>query len=142
MVTEVKQYYTPKQLAGMLSVAPMTISHWTKDNKIKSKKVGGKVCIPIDEVKRLIAETGKPDTFYDIVYDAIEDRLDIPGVVDAKSIQHLVKDVPFQTVRDIFRDIMNVMVVQKKATKVKAGQWEIIRPNRRLKQPARALKAA
>jgi hypothetical protein len=131
METEVKRYMTPKELAGILHVAPMTISHWTKGRKIKSRKIGGKICIPIDQANRLIAEIGEPDTFFDLVYDAVEDRLDLPGVVSAKSIYGLCNDIPYETVRDIFRKIMDVMVIQNKAIKVRNGQWKIIKPNRR-----------
>jgi hypothetical protein len=128
---EDKQYMSPKELALILKVSPMTISHWTKARKIKSRKTSGMICIPIKEANRLIAEIGEPDTFYDKIYDAIEDRLDQVGIISAKSVYELCNDLPYETVRDVIRKIMNVMLIQNKAIKVRNGQWKIIRPNRR-----------
>jgi excisionase family DNA binding protein len=133
---EDKQYMTPKELASILKVSPMTISHWTKARKIKARKTRGMICIPIKEANRLIAEIGEPDTFFDRIYDAVEDRLDQPGVISAKSVYELCNDLPYETVRDVIRKIMNVMLIQNKAVKVRNGQWKIIRPNRRKLQVA------
>lgn len=71
---------------------------------------------------------------FDEVYDLIEDRLDHVGdigTVDAKSICNPITYIPYGRFCKAFHSIMEIMVQQKKAIKVKNGRWKILKPNRR-----------
>lgn len=68
---------------------------------------------------------------YEKVYEAIENRLDKVGLIQTNEIYGICgKGV---TVSVIFRDIMDTMVKLKKAIKIKQGEWEILKPNKKQK---------
>ena len=61
---EVRQEYTPKEVAKMLNRSIGTVHDWCRMRRIKSRKAGCKVLISHDEVERLKAshcELAPPD---------------------------------------------------------------------------------
>jgi hypothetical protein len=77
---------------------------------------------------------------FNYVYEVIEDRLDQTGHISTGEVCSMCK-IPYSRAANQFIRIMEIMVLQKKATKFKQGQWIIVRANRRLSE-IRTLKAA
>lgn len=51
-----RQFYSPKELAGLLGLSQMTINRWLQEGKIKGLQEGGYGCswiIPVSELHRL-----------------------------------------------------------------------------------------
>lgn len=69
------------------------------------------------------------DERFNKVYEALEDRLDKLGPITTKEVYSICGKAITNCV--IFNDIMDTMVIQKKAVKNKNGEWEILKPNRK-----------
>ncbi len=73
---------------------------------------------------------------FDVIYDHLEDRLDITGPINFKDCfdNYLAElDIEYRYAASIFRQIIYTMIEQHKAIKLETGIYEILKPNRKPK---------
>lgn len=76
----------------------------------------------------------KHETF-DKILSELEPRLDKLGLITTDEAWKLCKvRWGYSTITTQFRKIMDMMVTQGKAKKIKNGKWEILKPNTPQKQ--------
>lgn len=72
--------------------------------------------------------TEKFQLIYDQIYDLLEPLLNRKGEISVKEA-HLAVGFPYAQFRKVFVHIMQTMVEQKKAKKLKNGSYRILKPN-------------
>lgn len=71
---------------------------------------------------------------YNDIYDMIEDRLNKTGEIRTVEVYNMCKGrYSYSIVQSRFREIMDTMVEQRKAVMVRAGLWNILKPNLSIK---------
>jgi hypothetical protein len=70
------------------------------------------------------------DADFDLIYDTIIDRLDQLGEIRTIEVYKML-NISYARVCVQFKRIMDIMVLQGKAVKVRKGHWNILKPNRR-----------